>query len=844
MTMTANPQRRGGKRKGGPISSALGLVDRTTGAVVGPLVELGDEAFRGVVGNPRELYLWGYHRITGNWKRLQGPADEDTLKQYQSYFAKYSLSSYYASTPYSGFAGDSRPVYTRFSISNKAPKTSNPNEGEYEALAYSDLKLVGRASGKTEESAAENLVKKLFSGRSTVSTDNVQVYKRVKGSDHLMDQYGGSRLDDLMSRVRRANPKTKLDLILDQVEQGGREITFDTDGWTRDQVGRLIRTAQERGLYAAYDGRFVLVRDLSGMEENPSKLWQRLKRMAGHGSSTWIEYRAVSREADAYKIAGQLEAAGVKHTRIEREGKGDRSTFRVMVLREALRKMGREEAAGPAPKRGGHIQPAALTGVQEDVVSALRNLGDSRERAEEKVRKAWKSGMGFDELFKKTAGGKAMAHNPGPLSVISYKGGKGGKAVAMRKTANEVRNLLKSGQLGDIDDLTVWEAGRQTYPGLGAKEWLSYNDYLRGNPAVSPETSAARVYAVGNNQLLMEATGLTQTEAVALLKRRPMDDMGSHNYIWKSQGTYADSPAWKKVVVRTRAHNPAVSTAQYRMAQAVLSGYSDAMPVDVARELVEKTPAGMRSEFMRQNPRPLISLSGLPWDSQRTVYADGQEIGTIEKQSSGLWRALDIHGNERGNQYTSDWSAARQGLKGLKKKTNPADDSAAMYESFHGSPSTEVVEVEEEEHYHGNLAELGVLVELQVVTVTGLKATLGFESEEAKVADTVLLTSNEGGTQLYFMGGDQELDLAALKLDADKWVKDSMVIGDATHIVYRTEKDFDKFEETDYIHAFSEDTGGPLPELIYDRMNCRLSLSGGQYVIKRPMAGTSPGIEN
>ncbi len=55
-----------------------------------------------------------------------------------------------------------------------------------------------------------------------------------------------------------------LDRILDLVKPRKREVNFDTEGYTRDQVDRLIATAQARGLHAAYDGRFVLVRDLRG----------------------------------------------------------------------------------------------------------------------------------------------------------------------------------------------------------------------------------------------------------------------------------------------------------------------------------------------------------------------------------------------------------------------------------------------------------------------------------------------------------------------------------------------------------------------------------------------------
>lgn len=337
-------------------------------------------------------------------------------------------------------------------------------------------------------------------------------------------------------------------------------------------------------------------------------------------------------------------------------------------------------------------------------------------------------------------------------------------------------------------------------------------------------------------------------------------------------------------------------------------------------------------------------------------------------------------------------------------KRNPASDAASMYESFHGAPSTETLEFHDDEHYHGNLAALGVLVEMKVETVTGLEATLGFSTEGGDSAEnpkrrptdvdgkpvpqnyemlsirrnsgdaldvknalagegipavvveppnttfgqstgnwsvwtakktykravklaekayfdrypeklrnpddveedsgkdcidcgnriewladfpgprclncharkmegqplgrpdfvgalgfrkgrrrknpdpisfsTVLLCSNEDGTQLYLVGGDQALDLAALKMDGDKFQKDKIVIGDVVEITYRTKKEFDQFKEIDYFHHFSEDSKGPLPELVYDRLNESLELVGGSYKINQPLLGVSPGIED
>lgn len=107
------------------------------------------------------------------------------------------------------------------------------------------------------------------------------------------------------------------------------------------------------------------------------------------------------------------------------------------------------------------------------------------------------------------------------------------------------------------------------------------------------------------------------------------------------------------------------------------------------------------------------------------------------------------------------------------------------------------------------------------------------------------LTSNEDGTQLFIVGGDQLLDLPGLGITGTQAEKELVTVGHVTNIVYHAHKIFSgKREEYDYTHKFSEDSGGPLPELIYDRINQQLKLSGGMYKIDRPLVGTSPGIED
>jgi len=316
-----------------------------------------------------------------------------------------------------------------------------------------------------------------------------------------------------------------------------------------------------------------------------------------------------------------------------------------------------------------------------------------------------------------------------------------------------------------------------------------------------------------------------------------------------------------------------------------------------------------------------------------------------------------------------------------KGKRNPESGAAEMFRKFHGADSKTVTAFREKEHYHGNLAQLGVLVEikLELLYGTGYETVMEFETGddvvavanpkggrkrkvvgpfgqasklvskgsavvekpfnqfmgtvgkigdyldreivsfgkknpdgdlgeklktdtglatrvrgwvrqakkrleehkaelEAKGKDTsdsttariessieywesalssagrkvnprsvpgaTLLCSNEAGTQLYLIGGDQSVDLAALKITGPAAQKESIALGYITEITYRTRKDFDQFKETDYFHKLSEDSGGPLPILIYDRLNRALKVSGGVYKITKPMLETSPGIED
>jgi hypothetical protein len=90
--------------------------------------------------------------------------------------------------------------------------------------------------------------------------------------------------------------------------------------------------------------------------------------------------------------------------------------------------------------------------------------------------------------------------------------------------------------------------------------------------------------------------------------------------------------------------------------------------------------------------------------------------------------------------------------------------------------------------------------------------------------------------QLYFVGGNQNLDAKLVSLGVDP-EKDLGDLGFCYLIEYFAQKRFDRFEPMTYFHGFGERTGVQ-PRLIYRKPQRMLELVGGEYVVK------SVGIDN
>lgn len=90
--------------------------------------------------------------------------------------------------------------------------------------------------------------------------------KSAQGWRYLADEDREFRqlLKENRGSMEGAAPRTRLDQLLDRVAAKKSELTLDTEGYTNEQVERVIAAAKARGFSASYDGRHVLIRDLRG----------------------------------------------------------------------------------------------------------------------------------------------------------------------------------------------------------------------------------------------------------------------------------------------------------------------------------------------------------------------------------------------------------------------------------------------------------------------------------------------------------------------------------------------------------------------------------------------------
>lgn len=204
-----------------------------------------------------------------------------------------------------------------------------------------------------------------------------------------------------------------------------------------------------------------------------------------------------------------------------------------------------------------------------------------------------------------------------------------------------------------------------------------------------------------------------------------------------------------------------------------------------------------------------------------TLFGKREKLPTRRAERAALKHSgLDLDAIEEGRRREKE---EKLGALLARKQRNPGHkekDAAALSEAFHGRPARSARTVEEKVDEPDTLTDLGRLVQLEVLIDEAHLATLSFSAG-------VRVASTPDGGSLYFVGGDQSLNLARLALG--KYLpKDHITIGQVQKIVYATSKAFHNFEPCEYEHEFAEE-GGELPVLGYDTRSRKLYLTGGSY---------------
>lgn len=279
----------------------------------------------------------------------------------------------------------------------------------------------------------------------------------------------------------------------------------------------------------------------------------------------------------------------------------------------------------------------------------------------------------------------------------------------------------------------------------------------------------------------------------------------------------------------------AVALTALELAEAVDRGLIDESAAVLMRPMEAVGSAVGSAVDLMDNPgsyKKAATDPSHPMNTQHYAYKAGfsdltnaaARLGTTNLPPSAIQREDWKHA---WGAYMRGWNEAKK-RKYENPRRNPESDSSAMYESFHGTPSTKDLEILEEIHEHGHLAALGTLCELKVACLSGKNVEIQFDPDDNAGP---FLAANEAGTQLYIVGGDQSVDISAMGMGGNKWQKEHMVLGVCYEVTYRTRKGFDSFQLTDYYHELGEETGVQ-PMLMYDTVNQKLSIAGGQYEIR------------
>lgn len=170
-----------------------------------------------------------------------------------------------------------------------------------------------------------------------------------------------------------------------------------------------------------------------------------------------------------------------------------------------------------------------------------------------------------------------------------------------------------------------------------------------------------------------------------------------------------------------------------------------------------------------------------------------------------------------------------------RRRGNPAEllvlgngNGEQLYDGFHQEPADKILAYDRTSEQDGLPTRTVMLGDFDELVIDTSAGPLKIDSQKYHTK----LASNVGGTQLYCVGGQQNLNhyLAEdglLRPGATAPVR----LGTAREITYRARKQMDGANYNWYVHEFGEETG-KRPEIWYDPQRQRIEFRGGDYTVE------------
>lgn len=163
------------------------------------------------------------------------------------------------------------------------------------------------------------------------------------------------------------------------------------------------------------------------------------------------------------------------------------------------------------------------------------------------------------------------------------------------------------------------------------------------------------------------------------------------------------------------------------------------------------------------------------------------------------------------------------------------EQAVQLFEQFHGREPEEILTEQRSAAMRLEYVALGELLGLAPF-VPELKIPSpahwddgGYPVLLLEQAD-IKLASNAAGTQIYAIGGDQDISDVLGDFPEVDSTKDLLNLGELAYVVYKARKSMDGFDEKEYMHSFDE----PRPSLGYDQVKQELFFIGGRYTVDAP----------